>query len=89
MQEKTQQEAADYLAQNHRRRTWKKIISILACIVVFCTTYALILPAITLENHTTYCGLEEHQHGLECYERTLICGQGLFLPTNQRSFIAL
>lgn len=75
MQEKTQQEAADYLAQNHRRRTWKKIISILACIVVFCTTYALILPAITLENHTTYCGLEEHQHGLECYERTLICGQ--------------
>ena len=47
MQEKTQQEAADYLAQNHRRRTWKKIISILACIVVFCTTYALILPAIT------------------------------------------
>lgn len=75
MQEKIQQTAADYLARNHRRRTWKTVVSVLAGIVVFCTTYALILPAITMENYTTYCGFEAHQHGPECYEKTLICRQ--------------
>lgn len=75
MQKKMEQTVADTLAKNHRRRTWKTVVSILACIVVFCTTYALILPAITLENHTVYCGLETHQHDSECYEKTLICGQ--------------
>lgn len=39
--------------QKHQRNTfWKKVVSVLGCIVVFCTTYALILPAITLENDT-------------------------------------
>ena len=53
---------------------WKKVVSILACIVVFCTTYALILPAITKEKATD-CGIEEHQHGEECFseENELIC----------------
>jgi hypothetical protein len=35
-------------------------------IVVFCTTYALILPAITMAQKT-YCGKEEHTHTQECY----------------------
>lgn len=58
-----------------RRKTkkiWKSIVSVLACIVVFCTTYALILPAITLEAET-YCGKKEHSHGEECYSTELIC----------------
>ena len=58
-----------------RRKTkkiWKSIVSVLACIVVFCTTYALILPAITLEAET-YCGNKEHSHGEECYSTELIC----------------
>ncbi|MDD5931466.1 MAG: fibro-slime domain-containing protein [Oscillospiraceae bacterium] len=38
----------------------------MACVVVFCTTYALILPAITLEN-APMCGLEEHLHTEACY----------------------
>jgi len=38
----------------------------MACVVVFCTTYALILPAITLEKGT-YCGKEEHAHVATCY----------------------
>ena len=33
-----------------RKRLWHRIVSGLACVVVFCTVYALILPAITLEN---------------------------------------
>ena len=41
-----------------RRRS---IVQSLACLVVFCTTYALILPAITLER-PTYCGIKEHTH---------------------------
>ena len=41
--------ANDYLAQNRARRIWMRVLFALACVVVFCTTYALILPAITLE----------------------------------------
>ncbi len=74
MQNNTLQEATGVFARNHRRRAWKKAVSLLACIVVFCTTYALILPAITAEK-TAYCGIEPHQHSLECYEALLICGQ--------------
>ena len=44
----------------------------LAAVVVFCTTYALILPAITMAQQT-YCGMEEHRHGDECYETVLLC----------------
>ncbi|XCP84636.1 SpaA isopeptide-forming pilin-related protein [Roseburia hominis] len=74
MQEERKQEAAGYLARNCRRQVWKRMVGVLACVVVFCTTYALILPAVTKEN-TAYCGFEEHKHGEECYEEKLTCGQ--------------
>ncbi len=44
----------------------KRVFMVLACVVVFCTTYALILPAITT-SADTYCGYEEHFHTPECY----------------------
>ena len=50
-----------------RRRGWRRVVRIMAMIVVFCTTYALILPAITWEE-APVCGLEEHVHGSECFE---------------------
>ena len=56
------------------RRKLRSAISILSCIVVFSTTYALLLPALTLEAETV-CGMEEHEHTEDCYTRTLICGQ--------------
>lgn len=62
----------DKILKNRRFKRWKSVVTALACIVVFCTTYALILPAITMES-TTYCGMEEHTHGEECYETQLIC----------------
>ncbi len=41
---------ADKYAKAHKRRSrWYKLVVFLAAAVVFCTTYALILPAITLE----------------------------------------
>lgn len=45
----------------------------LACVVVFCTTYALILPAVTMERET-FCGYTEHTHTDACYEKQLSCG---------------
>ena len=50
MQKNIMQETDGYAARHRRHRIWKRVVGGLACLVVFCTTYALILPAITLEN---------------------------------------
>ena len=42
-------------------------------VVVFVTTYMLILPAITLTDPK--CGFEEHVHSDECYSKTLVCSE--------------
>lgn len=55
-----------YTKRNRRRSIWRKIVRFLACIVVFCTTYALILPALTMEQ-PTFCNHEEHVHTEDCY----------------------
>ena len=65
MQKTVQSEADVFLVKKRRRRLWTRVVSVLGCVVVFCTTYALILPAITAEKTT--CGLEEHTHTEECY----------------------
>lgn len=65
MQNQDQQQIRQYLRRDTLRRIWKKFVQIMACLVVFCTTYALILPAITMEKDTT-CGLD-HAHDQSCY----------------------
>ena len=60
------------LRRKKRKRIWKRIVSVMMCLVVFCTTYMLILPAITKEKKL-YCGLEEHTHEVACYQDKLIC----------------
>lgn len=55
------------------RKFFTRFVSTIAAIVVFVTTYALILPAITLEK-VAVCGIEEHQHDTSCYEDVLTCG---------------
>ncbi len=74
MQKEILEEVEYFNTRKRRKRIWKKIISILACIVVFCTTYALILPAITMEK-PTYCEKTEHTHAEECFDLSgnLIC----------------
>ena len=69
-----------YSENRKRKRIRFRILFALACIVVFATTYALILPAITMEKEV--CGIEEHTHTESCYEVTeasqeqkLICGK--------------
>ena len=59
-------QAAGYRRRRKQVSIWKKITMILASVVVFCTTYALILPAITMEQ-AAICGKEEHLHDETCY----------------------
>ena len=75
-----QNKGTDYirrlLKDKTRLKRWRKMMLCLSCIVVFCTVYALILPAITLERKTV-CGREEHSHTEECYssDGQLTCGK--------------
>ena len=68
MKESLSQQTANLKHKNNRHKRWKGIVSILACMVVFCTVYALILPALTAEG-TLHCGKEEHTHIEDCYEK--------------------
>ena len=67
------EQRAETLVKNRKRRVWKRIVSALGCLVVFCTVYALVLPAITA-SEKTFCGEEEHKHTDACYERVVTCG---------------
>lgn len=66
-----------YVSAHRKKRKWLTAVTCLAAGVVFCTTYALILPAITLENNQTLdCAYVLHQHEAGCYdaEGNLSCG---------------
>ena len=69
MQEKILHDVEKYTKQSRRKRIWRGIVRAMACVVVFCTTYALILPAITMEKNT--CGMTEHVHDESCYEKVI------------------
>lgn len=73
MQNALPEKVGSYIKAHIRQKRWKRILTVLACVVVFCTTYALILPAITMTGET-FCGKEAHRHTEECYEKILICG---------------
>lgn len=73
------EDARKFANARGKRRSWYRVVTGMACVVVFCTVYALILPAITLEE-PTFCGMEEHTHTVECYvrvtteqQRVLVC----------------
>ena len=57
-------DAEKYTKVHKRKRLRHRVVTVLAGVVVFCTTYALILPAITLEKH---CDIPEHTHTDACY----------------------
>lgn len=38
----------NYLKTHLQKKKWRRVVTALSCIVVFCTTYALILPAVTM-----------------------------------------
>lgn len=57
-------DAEKYTKVHKRKRLRHRVVTVLAGVVVFCTTYALILPAITLEKQ---CDIPEHTHTDACY----------------------
>lgn len=80
MKHDVRKQASEYTKAHKRKKRWYKIVTCLAAVVVFCTAYALIMPAVTLEQKTI-CGMEEHRHDSSCYaevesddeEQILIC----------------
>lgn len=74
MDKQINQKAGAFLKKKKQRKNWEKAVSVIAAVVVFCTTYALILPAITLSAQLV-CEIDEHTHTEECYieEQVLSC----------------
>lgn len=69
---KTPQKIKEYASAHRQKKKWVTVVTCLAAVVVFCTTYTLILPAITMEKDV-YCDKTEHEHGEDCYEEVLTC----------------
>ena len=63
------QGTGEYSVRKKRQTRRRRIVTGLACVVVFCTVYALILPAITMEKGA--CEIPEHTHTQECYSQGL------------------
>ena len=75
LDEKIYQKMGRYTVRRRHRKGWQRVVTAMTAIVVFCTTYALILPAITQERKPT-CGIEAHEHEAACYreaEKILSC----------------
>lgn len=77
MKQDALEDAEKYRKEHQRKNRWYKVVTCLAAVVVFCTTYALILPAITME---TKCDIPEHTHTDSCYtqvttvtKKVLVC----------------
>ena len=72
MKQDVLQNADKYMKERRRKKWWHKVVISLAAIVVFCTTYALILPAVTMEKQ---CDIPEHTHTDACFQtEELTCG---------------
>ncbi len=67
MKQTVLQDAIRYSKKRHRMKIRNRIAMMLAVLIVFSTTYALILPAITMKSESVFCGIEEHEHVLSCY----------------------
>lgn len=72
MEQQFTYEVLEKLKRKKRKTIWKRILRVMMCMVVFCTTYMLILPAITKEART-FCGHEEHTHEAACYQEAMVC----------------
>lgn len=77
MRNEESKKASGYIKAHRLQKRWQKAVTCLAAVVVFCTVYALILPAVTMEKEQTLsCTYEVHQHKESCYdaEENVICG---------------
>lgn len=65
--------AGELLSRKSKYRHWQAAVAVLSVAVIGTTAIVLSQPAQTMTKET-YCGMEEHAHGEDCYERVLICG---------------
>ena len=56
-----------FTKRRKRLSRWHYAVTVLSAVIVFCTVYALILPAITMER-TAYCGITAHEHEEKCFD---------------------
>lgn len=58
MNEREDRNVHHYMSEHRSKRRWHKVITFLSGIIVFCTVYALILPAVTLAQAEMKCSAE-------------------------------
>ena len=82
MEQSFASQVARCLHSHQRKLRGYQVLFVLASIVVFCTVYALMMPAVTLSNEVV-CGMEAHTHSDSCYttelvgpQPELVCGAG-------------
>lgn len=74
------QQQAVHMKQNRKyKKGWQVFVRMLALCVVFCTTYVLVLPAITMQE-TPICGIEGHVHSQECWSQPKAAFQNCGIP---------
>ena len=74
MRTATRRRAEQYIRQAKKRKVRNRIVAGLSVVVALATTYALMLPGITMERDAQ-CGVEAHQHTEACYTANLLCTQ--------------
>ena len=52
--------------RHQAKKHWQTLVRALAVVVIFCTTYLLVMPAITMDEDPI-CGMEAHVHAGECW----------------------
>ncbi len=79
----TKYSLSERIRRKRNRKCYYTVSVLIASIVVFCTVYALILIAITMEKEQKVldCPLSIHQHTEQCYDadKNLICGEADFV----------
>ena len=68
MNQELHQKALAMKKNRVHKKQWQMLLRALALCVVFCTTYLLVLPAITMQSQPI-CGLEGHVHSAECWSQ--------------------
>ena len=68
MNKDLKQQAIHMWQERKHKKGWQTLVRMLALCVVFCTTYVLVLPAITMQSQPI-CGLDDHIHSEECWSR--------------------
>ncbi|WP_418750837.1 SpaA isopeptide-forming pilin-related protein [Frisingicoccus sp.] len=74
MKTSIRQKMKKFIVEYSKNGHWRNAALCMAAVVAVLTVYTLILPAITM-GRDAHCGMEEHKHTAECYEKQLVCGK--------------